>query len=554
MSREAIDRQLKRWNGLRLERSSYDQHWEELARFFMPRAGRFFRTKRNTKGGKQHQHILDSSGIRSMRVLAAGLMAGMTSPARPWLRLKTPDDDLNEFHTVKNWTSIVTQRMLDIFAGSNTYRALPMLYEELAVFGTAPDFVLSDFDFVIHHTPLTVGEYAIATDERGMVNTLYREFEMTVAQCVDAFGLENVSTWVRNLYQQGHGYDRWVPVMHVVEPRRDRDVTKRDARNMPWTSCYFEIGSHDGRYLRESGFRRFPAVCPRWHVYSGDIYGSSPGMEALGDVKQLQHQQLRKGQGIDLQTQPPLQVPTALRNRGVAAQPGGITYVDATGPGAGVRSLFDVRIELQYLLQDIMDVRQRISRAFYEDLFLMLATTDRRQITAREIAERHEEKLLMLGPVLERLHNELLAPLIDITFDHMLEAGIVPPPPPELQGMELEVEFISMLAQAQRAVGIASTDRLLGTIASFAQFKPEVLDKIDADQVVDVYADMLGVDPSMIVGDEQVAIIRQERAAQEQALLAAQTAPAVAQTAKTLSEVDTSQPNALTQAFDLLGA
>jgi hypothetical protein len=550
----SIQAKRRRWSALELERASWFTHWQEIGRYLLPRAGRFLVSDRNSnRGQKKHNHIYDSHGTRALRVLEAGLMAGMTSPARPWFRLQTPDDDLNEQQAVKEWLHVVTRRMRDIFNRSNTYRALHSLYGELGAFGTAVNVLQADFETVVHHNPLTIGEYAIATDSRGNVDTLYRKYGMTVLQVVQEFGLPNVSQTVRGLYNDGKGYDKWIDVVHVIEPRTERDTRKRDAINMPWRSCYFEANSHEGadKYLRESGLNRFRCLAPRWHVVSGDIYGESPGMEALGDVKQLQHEQYRKGQVIDQQSQPALQVPTALKNQEVQSQPGGITYLDGAGPGTGIRALHDVRFDLSSLLPDIVDVRQRISRAFYEDLFLMLAHSDRREITAREVAERHEEKLLMLGPVLERLHNELLSPLVDNTFDDMIEANMVPRPPPELEGIDLKVEFISTLAQAQRAVGLASVDRLLGTVGSAAQFKPDMLDKIDGDQVVDAYADMLGVDPTLIVADDQVAIIRQQRAEQEAAMQQAAMVPAAAATAKTLSETDTSTKSALTDAMKM---
>lgn len=118
----------------------------------------------------------------------------------------------------------------------------------------------------------------------------------------------------------------------------------------------------------------------------------------------------------------------------------------------------------------------------------------------------------MLGPVLERLHNELLNPKIDITFEKIVRAGALPPPPPELEGQQIEVEFVSMLAQAQRAIGTNAVDRWVGNLGVVAQMKPDVLDRFDADVWAEEYADMLGVDPRMIVADDKVAIIRQSRA------------------------------------------
>jgi hypothetical protein len=541
---------LNRWQALQNERSSWVSHWSEIATYLLPRAGRFLTTQVNS-GTKRHNNIYDNTGTRSLRILAAGMMAGMTSPARPWFRLATQDPDMMEFAPVKLWLDKTTRLMREIFNRSNTYRSLHMLYEELGCFGTAATLVLPDFDDVVRHYPLTVGEYALATDSRGEVKTLYREFELTVSQLVQEFGIDNVSSSVREAHTRGNLED-WRRVVHCVEPRIDRDprLARTDARHKAYRSVYFEQGrtEHEG-FLRDSGFDEFPVLAPRWLVTPGDVYGASPGMEALGDVKQLQHEQLRKAQGIDYLTKPPLQAPAALMGREIDLLPGGITYVDASNQNGGVRSAFEVRLDLSHLLADIQDVRQRVGQAFYADLFLMLANDDRSNITAREIAERHEEKLLMLGPVLERLHDELLSPKIELTFAHILRAGILPPPPPDLQGQDLNIEFVSMLAQAQRAVGTQAVDRLLGTVGAIAQLKPEVLDKIDADQVVDAYSDMLGVDPSLIVADDKVALIRKARAQQQAAMQRAAAAPEMAKAAASMGSIKTDEQNAYTDAI-----
>lgn len=543
------NRLFTRWGQLKSERASWLAHWQEITSYLLPRNGRYFREDRN-RGNRRHNNIYDNTGTRALRTLGAGMMAGATSPARAWFRLATPDPELNSYQPVKMWLDDVTKRMQLVFQKSNTYRSLHMMYEELGAFGTAASIVLPDYDRVIHHYPLTVGEYCISTDAQGRVCTLYREFEMTVSQMVKEFGYDVCSTGVQNMYDTGN-LDQWVPVVHCIEPRMDRDIRKRDSKNMPFGSWYFEVGGEDGVFLRESGFMQFPVLAPRWSVVGGDIYGNSPGMEALGDVKQLQHEQLRKAQAIDFQTKPPLQVPTSMKNRDVDTLPGGISFVD--GASNGIKTAFEVNLNLNYLLQDIQDVRGRVQGAFYADLFLMLANAGpNTRMTATEVAERHEEKLLMLGPVLERLHNELLDPLVDITFTRMLQAGIIPPAPEELQGMDLNVEFVSMLAQAQRAIGTNAVDRFVGNLGQIARMKPDVLDKFDSDQWADVYGDMLGVDPSLIVADKQVAMLRDARnramAAKEQAAVMQQQS----QTAKNLAQAPTgTQQNALTDVINM---
>lgn len=547
----ARDKLYTRWGQLKTERATWYPHWKELSDYLLPRNGRFFIQDRD-RGQRRHNSIYDNTGTRALRILGAGMMSGATSPARPWFRLTISDPDLAQFGPVKQWLSDVTGLMLSVFSKSNTYRSLHSMYEELGCFGTAASIVMDDFNNVIHHQSLTTGEFCIATDFRGNVNTIYREFQKTVHEIVEEFGYKNCSKTVQNMFDRGT-LDTWVTIVQAIEPRsdRERDVRKKDAKNMPYKSCYFELNAEPYKYLRESGFKRFPALAPRWAVAGGDIYGNSPGMEALGDVKQLQHEQLRKAQGIDYKTLPPLQVPTSLKNRDVDRMPGGISYYDATTPSGGIRSAFEVNLDLSHLLMDIQDVRERIKGSFYADLFLMLANSTNTSMTATEVAERHEEKLLMLGPVLERLHNELLDPMIEMTFDRMVEAGIVPQPPEELQGMDISVEFVSMLAQAQRAIATNGIDRFVGNLGAVAGFKPDVLDKFNSDEWADAYSDMLGVDPKLIIPNDKVAVIRQERAKAQAAAAQAATMQQAAETTKTLSQADTSGQNGLTDVMNM---
>lgn len=535
------------------ERSSWDPHWSEIERVLLPRSGRFTASDRN-QGGKRHNNIYDNTATRALRILGAGLVSGATNPSRPWVRLAVADRELMKREDIKIWLNETTQIMLDIFAKSNTYRSLHGMYHELAGFGTGCSVVTDDFDNVIHHNTLTIGEYALGTDHKNVVNQLAREFEMTVGQMVGRFGLKQCSNAVRQLYNTGN-VNAWVPVVHLIEPRLDRDPRSKDARDMPFASCYFEPGRDEGHdvYLREGGFKQFNALTPRWDVVSNDIYGTyCPGMEALGDIKQLQHEQVRKAEGIDYQTRPPLQVPTKLKGRALDRLPGGVSYYDATGPGAGVRTMFDVNLNLQHLLLDIQDVRDRINKTFYTDVFFAISQFDPGRMTAFEASARQQEQLLQLGPVLERLHNELLSPMIDMTFARMVTArgpngeSMLPPPPEDLHGAELKIEYTSLLAAAQRSINTNSIDRFTASLGQIALAKPGVLDKFDEDKWAEIYADNLGIDPELIVSDDKVGFIRQARQQQQEQMQQSAMINQGADTAAKLSKADTGGKNALT--------
>ncbi len=538
----------RRWSALKLERSSWMSHWRDVSNNLLPVNGRYLVSDRN-KGQKRHNVIYDSTGTRALRILAAGMMSGMTSPSRPWFRLSIPDRDLMQFQPVKRWLNDVTEQIQDVFSRSNAYRVLHSMYEEIGAFGTAAALISEDYDNVIHMHPFTIGQYAIATDWKGNVITLYREFDKTVGEIVAEFGLGKCSAPVQALYKNGQ-LDQWVTLIHAIEPRTDRDMSKQDNINMPWKSVYFEQAVRDGRVLRESGFKSFPCVAPRWATAGGDIYGISPGMEALGDIKQLQAQQFRKSQAIDYQANPPVQVPTSMKNREVELFPGGVSYYDSSSGTQGIKTAFEVNLNLQALLLDIQDVRTRINGSFYSDIFMMITRQDQR-MTATEVAERHEEKMLMLGPVVERLNNELLDPLVETVFERLLTAGLLPPPPEELQGHELNIEYVSMLAQAQQAISINGIDRFVMSLGQIAILKPDVLDKLNADYWADNYSDKLGVDPELIVGGDELALIRKQR---EQQMQQAQQAAQMQQGSEILKNVGQTSTEPGTAAGDMLAA
>lgn len=530
---------------LKNERDSFITHWRDIADYIQPRRSRFTISDRN-KGDRKNKKIIDSTATLAIRNLQAGMMSGLTSPARPWFSLTTPDPDLSEFGPVKNWLSDVTRRMRTLFLKSNVYNALPLLYCDEGLFGTAAMAVLEDDEDVIRAYTFPIGSYCIAQNHRHSVDTFQREWAMTVRQVVDRFGKDKVSKATRNLYDQGN-YESWVNVAHMIHPNPDYDPNALESKYKRFSSCYWEIGSDADALLDETGFDEFPVMAPRWSLTGEDVYGYSPGMDALGDVQQLQAMQRRMIQSVDKMVNPPMVAPTSMMNKKASLLPGDITYVDQTQGGQTFRPAHEIRMPLQELQVLIQDTQFRIKRCFYEDLFLMLANSDRRQITAREIDERHEEKLLMLGPVLERQNEDLLDPLIDRTFAIMARRNLLPPPPKELQGVDLKVDYTSIMAQAQKMVATASIERFLGFVGNVSGAYPQAMDKVDIDQTIDEYADMTGVPPKIVRSDETVDAIRTARQQAAEAQQRMAQFQQMAQGAKLLSETDTNTPNLLTQ-------
>lgn len=554
MAAETLKEQLQEQQAqLTNDRSSFDPHWRELSDFINPRGSRFLVTDVN-RDDRRNTKIVDPTATLAARTLSSGMMSGITSPARPWFKLATPDPDMMDYGPVKLWLEVVQRRMNEVFNKSNIYQSLPLLYASLGNYSTGAMAVLEDDSDVIRTMMFPIGSYYMANSARGSVDTCFRKFSMTVRQLVMEFGLNNVSDSVKGMWDSGN-YESWIEVIHAVYPNIDRDTAKLNSKNKPVKSVYYEVGGDSDKLLRESGFDEFPIMAPRWEVNGEDVYGSScPGMIALGQVKALQLEQKRKSQLIDKATNPPMVGPSSLRNQRVSLLPGDITYIDQVTGQDGFKPAYLVNPNTADLLADIQDTRQIINSAYFVDLFMMLQNINTRSMPVEAVIEMKEEKLLMLGPVLERLNDECLNPLIDRTFSIMARKNLLPQPPDVLQGMPLRIEYISVMAQAQKSIGLSSLSSTVGFIGQLAQAKPEALDKLNVDQAIDAFAEMSGVSPTVIVPQEQVEQVREQRAQQQQQQQMVAMGMAAAQGAKTLSEAQTADPSVLTALSNAAGA
>jgi hypothetical protein len=542
---------VQRLEHLRQERQSFVTHWQELADNIAPHTFRKQVSDRN-KGDKKNQHIVDNTATLALRTLGSGMMAGLTSPARPWFKLAANEIATTINEAAKMWLADVEMRMREVFVRSNLYQVLPIVYASLGCYGTAAMLELEDEEDVVRFYPLPTGSYMAANSHRQQVNTVFREFSMTVQQLADEFGVDNLSDTIRAAYD-ANNRDNWVNVVHAIMPNPEREPGKIDNKNKPYASWYFEANSGDDKFLRQTGYEEFPAMVPRWSVTGEDVYGYGPAMDALGDIKMLQLEQSRKLQAIDKMVNPPMLGDASLRNQRTSMLPGDITYISglANTSHAGFRPVYEVNPRIAELSGDIDEVQRRIRRTLYEDMMQMFAMSDSSQMTAREVEERHQEKLLVLGPVMERLNDELLDPIIDRTFAIMLRKGLIPPPPTALEGEALRVEYISIMAQAQKLIGTASIERLVSFVGNLAGVTPAVLDKIDFDEAVDEYGSMLGVSPKVVISADKVADKRAARAKAEQDKVMADRMTQAAGAAKLLSETGVGESTALNR---LLGS
>ena len=538
--------------GMRVNRYSWWTHWRELADYFLPRRYKWIITpNQQSRGSPINQHIVDSTGCFAARNLAAGLLSGKTNPLKKWFKLRLGFTDSTGTNPISLWLAECERILRLIFQESNFYNAMATLYFDLVIFGTASIIIYEDFENAINCFNPCAGEYYVDIDGQYRPCILYREFTMTIGALVNEFGLDNVSGSIRMLYEQpgGANLTREIIVAHAIEPNDD-NRSFGIPKSFAFRECYWEWGGStspqagapiDRGFLRRRGYHEQPQATVRWDLVSNDPYGRSPGMDGLGDQKQLQLESRRKAQAIDKMVNPPLVADVQLKNQPASLLPGGITYVSnfASSGKPGFASVYDTKFPVAEITEDLNEVRERLKKVFFNDLFQTASQFETRSnITAVEWDMRKSESLLMLGPVMERIDTEGLSVILERVFGIAARAGILPPPPPEVQGMEIDVEFVSMLAQAQSAAEAAGIERLLGMVGNLAGVKPEAVDKINVDYAIDKYSSMLNNDPKLVLSQDAVDAVRQARAQQQQAAQQAAIAEQLATGAKTLSETD----------------
>lgn len=493
---------------------------QELSKWINPLRGVFDTPPSKRAMLPDYRIILDDHATYASKVLASGLSSGMTSPTMPWLRLNIDGiEDMQNPSEIRTWLDMCQARIYEMLDKSNLYFCLNNCYEELGVFGTGCFIVLEDFEDFVRGTSFTAGEYYIACDNKGRVNCFCREFWMTAKQMVEEFGYENCSASVR----QNWDYDQLevlYKIRHMIEPNEVAMLEMPDFKNMPYRSAYWDMADGTDIFLGMRGFKRFPIICPRWETVTTDqAYGYGCGHYVLGHTRELQKTTQDKLLTQEKTHNPPMQADGSVDGH-VSTIPGGVTRTNSNAvPNAGVRPAYQIQANLESFLQLETSLNDKIDRCFFVNLFLMLMNFDKNNMTAQEVAERQQEKIMMMGPILYRLQTELLEPLVSLLFGIALDNKILPIPPQGIGGLPIKIEYTSILAQAQRALGVQQIQRVVAFVQSWIQAtggSSQIALGIDEDQMLREVCNMEGT-PARINLDQAAIDQKKEQLAKQQA-------------------------------------
>ena len=494
---------LSRYERLEGQRQNWETHWQEVADYMQPRKADV--TKKRARGDKRMEQVFDSSPIQAVELLAASLHGMLTNPSTPWFTLRFKDEDIDNEDEAKLWLEEATATMYTAFNRSNFQQEIFELYHDLITFGTAAMFIEEDDDDIIKFSTRHINEVFIAENDKGRIDTIYRRFNISARAAIQKFG-ESVSSDVQGKATK-NPYDE-VEILHAVYPRSEFNPNKKDKANMPFESVYMEY--KNGNELSVGGFKEFPFVVPRYLKASNEIYGRSPAMTALPDVKMLNEMCKTTIKAAQKQVDPPLLVPDDGFLLPVRTVPGGLNFYrsgtrDRIEPlNIGANNPLGLNMEQQR--------RDSIRAVFYVNQLMMQQGP---QMTATEVIQRNEEKMRLLGPVLGRLQSELLKPLIDRVFAILLRNNMLPQAPEFLSGRDIEIEYVSPLAKAQKSTELQSIMRAVEILGSLANVAP-VFDYVNFDNLVKHLADIVGVPQKILKSQSQVNAERQQAQQQQQ--------------------------------------
>jgi hypothetical protein len=487
----------RRYQDLSNSRTNWEKHWQELADYMLPRKADI--TKKRTQGDKRTDLIFDGTAIHAVELLASSLHGMLTSPSTPWFSMRYRNPGLQRNDAANEWLEVCLDQMYQHFNRSNFQQEVHELYYDLVVFGTAAIYVDGDKDglrFAARH----IAEICISEDAEGRVDTVYRKFKMTARAMAQRFGVDALPTAV--VKDADNEPYKEHEIIHAIYPRPE--AKGRAAKNKPVASVYYHKATK--HLLSESGFDEFPFMVPRFVKDSVSTYGRSPSMTALPDVKMLNKMSETTIRAAQKQVDPPLMAPDDGFMLPIRTTPGSLNFYRA-----GTRDRLEpLQIGANNPLGLNMEEQRRnaIRQAFYVDQLLL---SQGQAMTATEVLQRNEEKMRLLGPVLGRLQSELLQPLISRSFALLLRAGLLPPAPEELQGQDIDIEYVSPLAKAQKLTDLQSMLRGFEVMMQVAEIAP-VMDYLDTDRLVQYLVEVTGIPARVIRSDDEVKKIRRQQA------------------------------------------
>jgi hypothetical protein len=518
---EDIKLQLER---LRDERHKRETDWENVQELVAPSVVSF----NSTQKIPTRPNRFTSRPTNFLKTLVSGITGYSISPNIVWQKLGLENAEQLDLYGVKDWLEEVERVLYAEFNRSNLYKQVPGMIANAATYGHGVMLIDEDIgNNRLRFANVSIPELYLDTNEYDEVETVYRQFTMTLKNAASFFGEERLSPAAREDFKDKKKWNHEINVIHAVYRRQDHDEEKQDKKNMPFASVYVEDGQD--HLIEESGYRDFPYAVFIWDKVTGTGYGESPAIYALDDIRLLNLAEESRIKIAQMSAEPAMNVPSTMKG-GENVVPRGYNYYDDPSQ---VMTAIQTGENYPISLEVVASIEDRIKDWFHVDFFLMLQHqgAGQKQMTATEVVELQGEKAAVLSDLVVNL-NDPLQKIIQRSFNLLLKQRKIPPIPDVLQGSgaQMKVDFVGPLAQAQKKYhetnGIAQGIALVSSIASMAAAAAPAmaaLDVVDFDRLVKTGLEGAGTPQSVIREDDDIAAIRQARAqaqaqAQQQAM------------------------------------
>lgn len=536
--RDEAQRLSDRWGQMDTAAINWKLHWQRVYEFIVPRKEDVIAVR--MPGDDRESDIYDTTPVMANEELAAALHSMLTNPELRFFELLFGDPKLDDLPQVKQWCETCADSMYQVLNSSNFQTEIHEAYIDLGAAGTACIYMEENEEFVVHFSTRALKEVRLDENYLGQVDTVARSFKLRPFQILQMFPElkeEDLSAALQ-MAADKNAVDQ-IQILHMVEPvAAVRDMEQRDrvkAKGHKYSSTYM---LYDKKFIiSQNSYEEFPYCTPRWSKTTGELYGRGPGFQMLPDIMMLNAMMLTVIQSAQITVAPPFLIEDDSVIGQVRLTPAGLTIVRA-GAEPPKALISGARIDLgQNALEDL---RKRIRTGFHLDQ--MKLPTESPQRTAEEVRQIVEEQMRLMGPVLGRQHFELLRPLITRLFGIMGRRRMFPPPPQEIVGKRFTVRYSSILARAQRMQEMQNIQRAIVTLQPIAQMKPEIMDNVKMDDLVQEVLRGYGVPERLIPTDQELRKIRaqqqqqmqqaqQQQQQQQQSEVAKNTAPLVQQMA-----------------------
>ena len=505
---------LRGWfDRVKSERHNVHESWRDISEHQL--GSRNFEETR-TQGEFRNTRIYDTTAQQSHQLLAGALHGLLTNPATDWFDLDPENFNLFDDFESASWLADSKMRMLNQFQGQRS--GFPTQSSE--VYLDVPGYGMGGISVMGKGGNLTfsshpLDELYVQTDQKGMVNTIFRELPLTARQWAVRFP-NDVDEQVQRALADGKDPEKKLLVVQLIAPSDDPFAGPSPVRQK-FTSVYF-TARDTPRIIETKGFDEMPLLTPRWTVQAGENYGIGAGHMANPGARMLNEMQKTILKYAQKASDPALLATSEAVLSGIRMHPGGVTYVQQMfGSSGGLEPIRPIPLGGRHELSvDMLNrIQSQVRNAYYAQLLQLF---DQPGMTATQVVQLAQQITQLMAPILGRMQAELLEPMVSRSFNLMLRGGAFLPIPTRLQGENIIISYVSPVARAQKQAEARAAMETWQAAAIVAQASgsPDALDVLDADATVRIIAEAGQAPRKMLRQQDEIEAIREQRSQQIQ--------------------------------------